>query len=49
MGRESAYSGTALTWDQMMASKLDLQPKKFGYDEKMEVPPLPVPGEYKFI
>lgn len=49
MARESAYSGQEITWDQIMASKLDLQPKKFGYDEKMDVPPLPVPGEYKFI
>ena len=49
MARESAYSGQEITWDQMMASNLDLQPKAFGYDEKMEVPPLPVPGEYKFL
>lgn len=49
MARESAYSGQELTWEQMMKSQLDLQPKSFGYDEKMEVPPLPVPGVYKFI
>ncbi|MCX6624102.1 MAG: hypothetical protein NTY38_24170 [Acidobacteria bacterium] len=49
MARESAYSGMELTWDMMMKSQLDLQPKAFGYDLKMEVPPLPVPGEYKFI
>jgi predicted dehydrogenase len=49
MARESAYSGMKITWDMMMNSKLDLQPKAFGYDEKMGVPPLPVPGEYKFI
>ncbi len=49
MARESAYSGLTLTWDQIMASKQDLQPKKFGYEEKMDIPPLPVPGEYKFI
>ncbi|MEJ7606743.1 MAG: Gfo/Idh/MocA family oxidoreductase [Bryobacteraceae bacterium] len=48
MARESAYSGQALTWDDMMKSKLDLMPKTFSYDEKMQVPPLPVPGEYKF-
>lgn len=48
MGRESAYSGVEVTWDMMMNSKLDLQPKSFGYDEKMEIPPLPKPGEYKF-
>jgi predicted dehydrogenase len=49
MAREAAYSGLEITWDMIMNSKQDLMPKTFGYDEKMEVPPLPVPGEYKFI
>jgi predicted dehydrogenase len=49
MARESAYSGQKITWDQIMASQLDLQPRKFGYDEKLDVPPLPIPGQYKFI
>jgi hypothetical protein len=49
MARESAYSGQEITWDQIMNSKLDLMPKQFGYDEKLEVPPLPVPGQYKFV
>ncbi len=49
MGREAAYSGQKLTWDMMMNSKLDLQPKEFDYDKKMDIPPLPVPGVYKFI
>lgn len=49
MGREAAYSGLKITWDMMMNSKQDLTPKEFGYDSKIEVPPLPVPGEYKFI
>jgi predicted dehydrogenase len=48
MGREAAYSGEKITWDMIMNSKLDLQPKQFDYDLKMEVPPLPVPGVYKF-
>lgn len=48
MARESAYSGEEVTWDQIMNSQLDLQPKEFGYDVKMEVSPLPVPGVYKF-
>jgi len=42
MARESAYSGMELTWDMMMNSKLDLQPKNFDYKLKMDVPPLPV-------
>ena len=49
MARESAYSGMAITWDQIMASKQDLMPAVFGYDVKMEPTPLPVPGEYKFV
>ncbi len=49
MGREAAYSGQKLTWDMMMASQLDLQPKKFDYDAKVEIAPLPVPGVYKFV
>jgi predicted dehydrogenase len=48
MARESAYSGQEITWEQMMASPLDLQPKEFDYNMKLDVPPLPVPGEYKF-
>jgi len=36
------------TWDQIMASNLDLFPKSFDYDLSMGVPPLPVPGVYKF-
>ncbi|MBM3757637.1 MAG: Gfo/Idh/MocA family oxidoreductase [Acidobacteria bacterium] len=48
MARESAYSGQEITWEQAMNSRLDLQPKKFGYEEKMEVPPLPQPGVYTF-
>jgi predicted dehydrogenase len=49
MGRESAYSGQEVTWDQIMKSQLDLMPKAFGYDAKMEPAPLPVPGTYKFV
>jgi hypothetical protein len=33
----------------MMKSQQDLQPKAFAYDQKMEIPPLPVPGQYKFV
>jgi len=49
MGRESAYSGLEITWEMIMNSKQDLQPKAFDYQRQMDVPPLPVPGQYKFI
>jgi len=49
MARESAYSGLEITWDQVMASQQDLYPKAFDYKQAMEVPPLPVPGQNKFV
>jgi predicted dehydrogenase len=49
MGRESAYSGQAITWDQAMASQQDLQPKAFDYKLQMDPPALPEPGTYKFL
>jgi predicted dehydrogenase len=49
MGREAAYSGQEVTWDQMMRSQLDLQPKAFDYKLHMDAPPLPIPGQYKFL
>lgn len=49
MGRESAYSGQAITWDQIMNSQLDLMPKAFDYKLKMDPPALPEPGTYKFV
>jgi predicted dehydrogenase len=49
MAREAAYSGQRVTWDMLMNSQQDLLPKVFGYNEKVPVPPLPVPGQYKFV
>jgi predicted dehydrogenase len=48
MGREAAYSGQKITWDMMMSSQEDLLPKSFDYKASLPVPPLPVPGQYKF-
>jgi hypothetical protein len=36
MGRESAYTGKFVTWDQIMASPLKLGPETYGFG--------PVPG-----
>jgi predicted dehydrogenase len=49
MGREAGYSGLEITWDQIMNSKQDLAPKAFRYDLSLEAPPLPIPGQYKFV
>ncbi len=49
MAREAAYSGIEVTWDMILNSRQDLQPKAFDYGLAMEAAPLPVPGRYKFI
>ena len=41
MARESAYSGMAVSWDQIMNSQQDLMATKPAL--------LPVPGQYKFV
>jgi predicted dehydrogenase len=37
MGRESAYNGTKVTWDEMTASPLDLYPKDIDLKNKMSI------------
>jgi predicted dehydrogenase len=49
MARESAYSGEMVTWDRIMASKLDLMPKAFDYKLQMAPGEIPQPGKYKLI
>ena len=48
MGREAAYSGMEITWDMIMDSKQDLQPKTLDYKLAMAVPAVAVPGRYEF-
>lgn len=45
LGRESAYTGKKLKWDDLMESGLDLRPKNLGFDAKIPVAPVPVPGQ----
>jgi len=48
MGRMSAYTGKAVTWDEALNSKLDLSPTdlKFG---PFPTPPVSVPGETPLV
>ena len=39
MGRMSAYTGKALTWEQALNSKLDTFPKHLDMKGSMEEPP----------
>ena len=49
MGREAAYSGREITWNDIMMSQQDLMPKDLSNNAKIPVRPLPVPGEYQFV
>ncbi|MCP5110742.1 MAG: Gfo/Idh/MocA family oxidoreductase [bacterium] len=48
MGREAAYSGQTITWDQVMKSELDLYPKDLSPGADIPIRPPAVPGEYRF-
>jgi myo-inositol 2-dehydrogenase / D-chiro-inositol 1-dehydrogenase len=44
MGRESAYTGKDVTWEEMMNSNLKLGPEKYSLGEVKMKPLSPVPG-----
>ncbi len=46
MGREAAYTGQELTWDEVLNAKLDLMPPDVSF-RSLEVPAIPVPGVTK--
>ena len=48
LGRMSAYTGRALTWDQALKSEQDLMPRKLELGP-IDVPPIAVPGQTPFV
>lgn len=46
LAREAAYTGQAITWEQMLQSDLDLSPPTLAYGP-IAMPPVPVPGVTK--
>jgi predicted dehydrogenase len=50
MGRMSAYTGRAISWDWVMnASKLDLSPPAYNFDINLPIRPIPIPGKTKLV
>ncbi len=47
MGRESAYSGQSIEWEQALNSKTRLGPQEYEFG-KMAFPEVPIPGQYQF-
>lgn len=48
MGRNAAYSGQVVTWESLMKSTASTMPEGLTIDTKIEVPPVPAPGKFKF-
>jgi predicted dehydrogenase len=46
MGRESAYSGKTITWDQIWNSTLKLGPQSYTFGN-FPTPPVAIPGKYE--
>src|SRR5207245_10972928 len=49
MGRMSAYTGKALTWDKALHSREDLFPPKLAMDVSLPEPKVPQVGKEKLI
>ena len=47
MGRESAYTGEPITWEQALNSKADLSPAQYVFGP-LPFPEVPMPGKHKF-
>ena len=47
MGRESAYSGQAITWDEALNAQMDLSPDEYVFGD-VPFPDVPIPGKYTF-
>lgn len=49
MGRMSAYTGKAVTWDKALNSKEDLMPKNMAWNMTLPEPPVAVPGRTPLV
>lgn len=47
MGRMSAYTGEAITWERALESKVNTMPQELAWDMKLDVPPIAEPGNMK--
>lgn len=48
LGREAAYTGQTITWDELLASKLSILPTEFAFGP-LALPAVPTPGETTLV
>ncbi len=49
LGREAAYTGQRITWQQILDSKQDLAPDNLAWSDRFDPGPLPQPGVTTFV
>jgi predicted dehydrogenase len=49
MGRESAYSGRTITWDEALNSKQDFTLEAYDFYRPLPIGEVPRPGTYQFV
>lgn len=49
LGREAAYSGKTLTWDQVLNAKTELKPADLALNASLKTAPVPTPNKYKVV
>ena len=49
MGRMCAYTGETLTWDQCLNSQEVLTPETWDWNASLDIPPVPMPCDRKFV
>jgi predicted dehydrogenase len=49
MGRMAAYTGAAVTWDQVVNSKEDLFPAHLEWNSSLAIAPMAVPGKTQLV
>jgi myo-inositol 2-dehydrogenase / D-chiro-inositol 1-dehydrogenase len=47
LGREAAYTGDVLTWDQVLNAKQGTMPESLTMESSLKTMPVPVPDKYK--
>jgi predicted dehydrogenase len=47
MGREAAYSGQSIGWEQMLNSNISRAPEKYNFETPPPLEEIPIPGKYK--
>lgn len=49
MGRMAAYTGAAVTWEQVMNSKEDLYPRNLDWNGSLAIAPMAIPGKTPLV